>query len=63
MPWAELASRLASQSEPARLGSAILRAGKTGSARLVPGSRAAPSRAEPLRARAELRAASFFFQP
>ena len=50
--WVELASRLASLNEPARLGSLFLRAKKSGSARL--GSfearellRAEPSRSEP----------------
>ena len=38
---------LASRSEPARLGSLFWRARKLGSARLVLGSRAAPSRSEP----------------
>jgi hypothetical protein len=42
-------ARLASRNEPARLGSLQKRARKRGSARLVRGSRAAPSRAEPAR--------------
>ena len=63
LQWTELASRLASQSEPARLGSSFSRAWEVGSARLIGGSRAAPSRAEPKRARASSQASSYFSSP